>query len=230
MKTHFSFSLSPGVNDWIELTGLYGSGKSDPLRRKILARLKKEVPEERLRHILSVERECYRLTRLLGKEELLPGICHAALLHDLARHSPVERQLEILKKYGVPVQREDLNPPVLLHGVTAAAIAAEEYGLAPIFTDAIRYHTTLRAASTVADRILYLADGIEETRTHAACRKARADFEADLQRGMAPQRAFLRANIRFLEGSIAHEKAKGSTVHPASCGALQDLQKEWEKA
>ena len=53
----------------------------------------------------------------------------------------------------------------MLHGKTAAAIARAEYHMPEDICDAIACHTTgLKNHMTLLDKILYLADYIEETR------------------------------------------------------------------
>lgn len=56
------------------------------------------------------------------------------------------------------------SEPKMLHGKTAAAIARAEYHMPEDICDAIACHTTGKNHMTLLDKILYLADYIEETR------------------------------------------------------------------
>lgn len=72
----------------------------------------------------------------------------------------------------------------MLHGKTAAAIAREEYGMPEEICDAIACHTTGRRGMTLLDKILYLADYIEDTRDFSGVEKARKLARQDIDRAL----------------------------------------------
>ena len=222
-----SAALSPAVNECVALNFLYGAGR-DETKRRILSILREKLPPERVRHTLSVERECVRLCRYLGREDLICGMSRAALLHDLFRHSSPEEQTAYLRSAGKTAPRDLLDPPVLLHGFTASVFAEKEFALPPEYARAIRFHTTGCRDMALCDQILYLADGIEETRVQPFLQKARRDFW-DGADGEAPETHLKKACLAFLKGSCEHEKEKGKTVHPDTLFAIESLEKESEK-
>ncbi len=224
-ESFFSPALSPAVNDYIGEKGLYGIPR-DPRREEILARLRKTLSPPRLAHVLSVERECVSIARLLKKEnELLPDLSYAALLHDLMREAPPEEEIAYLKKEGITPPRDLLEPPVLLHGFAAAVAAEREYSLPAPYVYAVRHHTTGEDPMDLPLKILYLADGIEETRRQPALKEARAAFYGAIAEGKDPAAALDAACLDFLIKSAAHETNKCG-VHPATLRAIAAMRRE----
>ncbi len=221
-RNGFSTSLPPGVNDYIALSGLYGT--ASPERQRVLERLGSSLSSERLSHTLSVEREVARLCDLLGIPEK-KELCLAALYHDLTKEKSLEEQSGIFEQFGVDPTPEDLASPSVLHGMTAALLA-ERDGLPGFACDAVRYHTTGRANMTLFDKILYFADYIEERRTHQVCQKARKDLYKGLPEGIPERRAWLdRCLLLVLAGTVSHLKEEGRPVHPRSLEALEGAEK-----
>ena len=130
----------------------------EKMRRDILSRLK----GYRYEHSLGVERCAVALAKKYGGDPKLAGI--AGILHDITKHLSAQEQLNLCEKYGIIPCTVEKSEPKMLHGKTAAAIARREYGMPDEVCDAIACHTTGRANMTTLDKILYLADYIEETR------------------------------------------------------------------
>ncbi|MFI3114935.1 MAG: bis(5'-nucleosyl)-tetraphosphatase (symmetrical) YqeK [Clostridia bacterium] len=89
---------------------------------------------------------------------------HAGLFHDITKHLNEEEQLNLCEKYDIIVDDVERDSYKLLHAKTAASIAKHEYGMNEDIYTAIKYHTTLRENMTLIEKILYLADYIEENR------------------------------------------------------------------
>lgn len=154
---------------------------SEKMLDELRARVSKDMSEKRARHTLEVETMVSRLARLYApeKENILRA---AALLHDITKEYKTDRQLEICEKYGIRVEYTDLYAPKTFHARTAAALIPELY---PEFADeeiisCIRYHTTGRAGMTLCEKLVYLADYIDMSRTFPDCVTLRNYFfEAD---------------------------------------------------
>ncbi len=138
---------------------------------------------KRYSHTLGVERESIALARLfMPKEEYRLRI--AALLHDITKQLPKEKQLKICEEFGIIVGKELLASPKLFHAQTGAAVAGRDF---PEYADetvlrAIRYHTTGRAGMSLFESLIYLADYIEDTRTFADCVKLREFFYSEIEK------------------------------------------------
>jgi nicotinate-nucleotide adenylyltransferase len=65
----------------------------------------------------------------------------------------------------------DLLAPKTIHARTAAAKIAVDFPAFadPTVTEAVRWHTTGHAGMTLTEKLLYLADYIDESRTFESC-------------------------------------------------------------
>lgn len=138
----------------------------DGLRAEVLAKLS----PKRFRHTAAVEEMVVRLCALYCPEHTL-SMRAAALLHDVTKELSVQDQVLLCNAYGIAIDERDLLAPKTLHARTAAAQIAVEYPLFddPIAVSAVRWHTTGRAGMTLTEKMLYLADYIDESRTYQNC-------------------------------------------------------------
>ena len=139
----------------------------DETRRDILSRLS----GFRLKHTLGCEKAARMLAQQYGEDE--DKCAFAMLLHDITKTFSQEEQLNLCEKYGIipnDVEKEEWKT---LHGKTAAAIAKDVYGAPDDVVHAIAYHTTGCAQMNLLDKIVYMADYIEENRTFEGVKTAR---------------------------------------------------------
>ncbi len=147
------------------------------LRQRIAATLS----GYRLNHTCGVEKTAVRLAQLYCPEKVTL-LQAAALLHDLTKELSREEQLQIYASHGVVPTKEELTSPATLHAVTAALVIPENFPefAAEELLNAVRYHTTGRSEMTLAEKLIYLADYIEEGRSFEGCVLLRREFfEAD---------------------------------------------------
>lgn len=143
------------------------------LRQKITHNLS----EKRAAHILAVEQMAVRIGQIYAPEKEMT-LRAAALLHDITKELKKPEQLALCRQYGLVVTEQDLFTPKVFHARTAAALIPSEY---PAFASneiigAVRWHTTGRRGMTLAEKIIYLADYIDDTRTYRDCVKLREMF------------------------------------------------------
>ncbi len=137
----------------------------------------KIISGRRFQHTLGVEREVAALCALyLPKRETEMRL--AALLHDITKELSPAEHIALLDKYGVDVPESYKRNPKLFHALTGAHLAKEKFGA---YIDektflAILYHTTGRRGMTIEEKLLYLADYIEDTRTFDDCVRLRKYF------------------------------------------------------
>ncbi len=135
------------------------------------------MSEKRYRHTVEVERMVVRLGELYAPEKI-PMLRAAALLHDLTKEYKTEYQLMLCARYDLTVTKEELYAPKTFHARTAAAMIPDEF---PSFADeelisCVRYHTTGRRGMTLCEKLLYLADYIDLSRTFEDCVRLRSFF------------------------------------------------------
>lgn len=134
--------------------------------------IQNHISGKRLLHTYAVENEIKRLGGLYGFDEKeITKLRISALLHDITKEIKTEGQLALCKEYGITVTDNELKSPKLFHSMTGAYLSRK---LFPELVDetvfnAILYHTSGREDMTLFEKLLYLADYIEETRTFPDC-------------------------------------------------------------
>ena len=138
----------------------------DLLREKIFA----SMSPKRFRHTVAVEAMTVRLCALYCPEKTLQ-LRAAALLHDVTKELTDAAQETLCRELELPVTTEDRLSPKTFHARTAAGVISRDF---PDFAteeilSAVRWHTTGRAGMTLGERILYLADYIDDSRSFPTC-------------------------------------------------------------
>ncbi len=143
---------------------------TEPMLADLRARVMKEISPRRFRHTLAVEEMVARLCALFCPEhtDLLRA---AALLHDLTKEKNEEEQLSLCGELGLDVSPQDRASPKLYHARTAAALIPACFAEFnhPMIVSAVRWHTTGHEGMTLTERLLYLADYIDESRSFENC-------------------------------------------------------------
>ncbi len=157
------------------------------------------ISPKRLEHTLGVEREVRVLCSLyLPERECEMRV--SALLHDITKELSPAEHIKLLEKYGVPIPESYKRNPKLFHALTGAHYAREKFGgyIDEEMFSSILYHTTGRRGMTLEEKLLYLADYIEDTRTFDDCVRLRKYFydsiasaSTDVQRQSALNRTLL---------------------------------------
>ncbi len=138
---------------------------------------------QRFYHSVCVSRAAKELARKYGADEEKAET--AGILHDIMKDLPGEKQLALMKKYGIHLSEIELQAPKLWHAILGKAYLQHELGIQdPIILDAVRYHTTGRAEMTRMDKILFMADFISADRDYPGVEKLRAAAAENLDGAM----------------------------------------------
>lgn len=180
---------------------------NEEMRKGILSRLR----GYRYEHTLGCERAARKLAERFGSDPEKAGV--AALLHDITKHLSPQEQLNLCEKYGIIPCTVEKSEPKMLHGKTAAAIAREEYGMPEEICDAIACHTTGRRGMTLLDKILYLADYIEDTRDFSGVEKARKLARQDIDRAL----------LYCYDQTLTDLVERGKLIHSDTVAAYNDM-------
>lgn len=145
----------------------------DALRENV----KKGMSEKRFRHTAEVEKMAEYLGGLYCPE-LIPELRAAALLHDITKEYPTELHVKICTEKGVELDADAIFAPKTLHARTAAALIPEMYAEFATHTviACVRWHTTGREGMSLPEKLIYLADYIDMSRTFADCVRLRGLF------------------------------------------------------
>lgn len=134
----------------------------------------------------------------------------AGTLHDCAKELPMEEQ----KRMAEAVCGDLFVDDKLLHSPAGAYMAREMFGVTDqVILDAITYHTTGRGGVTLLDKIVYLADKIEPSRTYTDLTEMRRLAPTDLD-----------ASLRLCVLSVADKfRRKGRAIHPVTLDFMREL-------
>lgn len=186
-------------------------------REQLLDIVSAQMPAKRWEHVKGVMETSVMLARRFGGDPVKADL--AALLHDVAKFWPIEKQQTIMIENG-------LNPELLehdkqlLHAEIGAFVAQRDYGVMDEeVLDAIRYHTSGRVGMTKLDKIVCLADYMEPGRSFPGVDRIRELAEHSLEEALM---AGFDSTITFLV-----EKQKG--IFPLTVLARNDLIKQFKR-
>ena len=132
--------------------------------------VKGSMSPKRFAHTAAVEEMVARLCALYCPENTMQ-LRAAALLHDLTKELTPEAQEALCAAYDIPTDDLQRLSPKTYHAKTAAARILRDFPefADPIVIDAVRWHTTGHAGMTLCEKLLYLADYIDDSRTFSSC-------------------------------------------------------------
>ena len=180
---------------------------SEAMRERALACVK----PKRRPHVEGVAKTARKLAGRWGVDPDTAEI--AALLHDCTKRFDDEEQLKLCEKYGIILSQADLESLPVLHALTGAEYARQEFGVSDEICDAIRTHTTGAAGMTLLQQIIYLADLIEPTRDFSGVKEIRKLAGCDLQKAL----------ISATAQTIAYVLERRQSLHPATVETYNSL-------
>ena len=205
--------LAPAVYGYILRKRLYGT--AEDLKRLPLERLRPValscLDHRRIPHVLGTEQEAIHLAERWGAD--VDKARRAALLHDCTKKLSLPEQLAAAERFQVPLDGMERQELKLLHAKTGAGIAETVFGTDAEITNAIRWHTTGRAHMTLLEKVIYLADYIEPTRSFPGVEALRKACYEDLDAGL----------LLGLEMTIQEMEARGAPIHPKTLEARDAL-------
>lgn len=132
-------------------------------KEKIKNVLKESIGDKRFTHTIQTSREAIKLADIHGCDVEKAEI--AALLHDCARGLTIEQQIEMLSDTEFGTTMEEV--PKILHGPCGAIVAKNDFGIDDQdILNAISNHTCGRPDMSLLEKIIFIADAIEEGREY----------------------------------------------------------------
>lgn len=169
--------------------------------------------EKRFQHILRVVEAAEWIAKKLDYN--IEKAKLAALFHDVGKIKDKQLYSEKLQQYNIVLDDMMEKSKDLAHGLVSAAIAKEEFGICDQeVLDAIAVHTIGRKKMTLLDKIVYLADYIEEGRKHESCKEVRQLFK---EKGMDE------ALLKSMDYTISYVVSRGELLHPQTVEARNEL-------
>jgi predicted HD superfamily hydrolase involved in NAD metabolism len=174
-------------------------------RSEILKKLKEDLGRERFDHSLRVEKTAIALARKFGVSIKKASI--AALLHDCARKFDRAGLLRVARRLKLKIDPVSRLEPKLLHAELSTRFAKKDFKIrSPEILSAIRKHTIGSERMTKLEKIIFLADHVEEGRNYAGVKKIRQIAFRDLDRAIIESTSKM---LKYLED-------KKLPVHPGT--------------
>ena len=151
------------------------------ITEQMLDTLRQRVSEgmspKRFNHTAEVEKMAAYLGELYAPDKVDVRRV-AALLHDETKEYSTDRQLQICALKDIPLDADALYAPKTLHAITAAALIPESFPelATEEIIGCVRWHTTGREGMTLCEKLIYLADYIDMSRTFPDCVRLREFF------------------------------------------------------
>lgn len=177
-------------------------------------RIIEEYSPQRYIHVKNVIRVAMELADIYRADK--DKVYCAALLHDIAKDKSLDELRAIVKFNNIDIDQEYFTNNIL-HGPCAQAIAHRTYGINDEeIQNAIYYHTFGRENMSMIEKIVFIADAAEASRTYTGVEKIRELMRLNIDKAIELS----------LEGTIKHVISKDEILYPLTCAALEYLRRE----
>lgn len=179
---------------------------------ELKTKLAELLPLERFEHSLRVEKSALELAELYNVSTAKTSI--AALLHDCSRFLSREQMLKKAKSWGLKISPIEKFEPKLLHAKLSAIIANRSFKIKDkAILTAIKRHTVGAQKMSLLDKIIYLADHIEEQRDYCGVNKVKKLAHKDLNAAIAASTSSMISDLLRNDLPIFEETVKTRNAH-----------------
>ena len=204
-------------------TQAFGEQELTALRDTVI----RQMSPKRYTHTAAVEEMVTRLAALFCPEETL-SLRAAALLHDITKEYDIPTHVRILREAGETVSMGAEFSHKTFHARTAAILIPQAYGAFATETvvSAVRWHTTGREGMTLTEKLLYLADYIDESRIFPDCVRLRSYFWGANPETMSPEERLVhlrRTLIMSYDMTMRALINEGAVISPDTTLARNEL-------
>jgi len=174
-------------------------------------RLKKTLNENRYLHSIGVMEEAVKLALHYNADVKKAEI--AGLLHDCAKYVRGDEAAAMIKSSGIIPDNIQKRSPSLLHSMLGPYVAKKYYEVTDQdILEAIYWHTTGRAGMTPLEKIIFIADFTESSRTFEGADEARKAAYLSLDRCV----------LICADLTIKHVLSGNQLLHPFTVEARND--------
>ena len=133
------------------------------MREKVLTYLSQNLPQERVNHILRVEKTAVELAAIYDLDR--QAAATAGLMHDLAKCFKPQILLDMARQEGLVLDEILSANPHLLHADVGAIVARDTFGVEnQQVLEAIASHTLGSSDMSPLSCVVFLADSLEPGR------------------------------------------------------------------
>ena len=171
--------------------------------------LRSRLSEKRYMHTLAVRDAALKIGSYFTELDL-SELSAAALLHDVTKELTLQEQIGLFEKGNVKISDEDKDTPAILHSLSAPIIVKRDFPefATPSILSAVEKHTTGDSGMTLFDKIIFIADYVEETRAYEPCIKVRQElyamlsFESDCEKNESAVNKAVYDSLCFTENDV----------------------------
>lgn len=183
---------------------------------EIELRLSEMLPERRKKHSLNVAKCAVKLSEIYNCDSEKAYL--AGMIHDCAKYFEKDQIDYYVKKFNIKLDKLEENNLALSHSLIGSYVIQEVFHIDDEdIINAVRYHTTGREDMTLLDKIIYMADLIEEDR----------DFpRVDELRNLTYSGKLDEALLLSFNNTIKFVIDKNQLIHPRTVGARNYILRE----
>ncbi len=210
-----TLEISESVLRYIKENGLYEESEEIKRIKEILSR---RLSPKRYYHSLGVMNTAGELARIYGEDVERAKI--AGLVHDCTKELKINEHLEIVEKYGIKIPEAEKNIEKLYHSKTGAVMARILFGIEDEeILKAIECHTAGKAKMTRFEKILFLADFIDPSRTYKGVSAIRKKAFKNLEEAI----------MECVSFTVIDLAKRGKSIAPNTFETYNDIVSELEK-
>ncbi len=169
---------------------------------KLYNEVKAKMSERRFEHSEHVVKRAVEYAKIYNID--INTVKLTAIAHDIAKELTNEEIQECTKKYNIKFDEIEQKNKSLIHAKLGSYICKNEYDFTEDMANAIKYHTTGRENMTILEKIIYLADATEETRTF--CSKYTDLVKENIDKGIVEIQKFTITKL-LEENKLIHENS-----------------------
>lgn len=191
--------------------------------------VKRRLSEKRYNHTLGVLASAEKLAELCSPD-YLSQLQAAALLHDITKEFTEDEHYALLAEYGIFIPESERPAATILHSITAPLMISRDFAKYATNTvmSATRNHTTGFPDMSINDKIIFLADFIEDNRTYPDSVALRSFVFQNMRDGQfdSNSKVLTEACLRAIESTINHLNASDKNIDPITLETKTALTKE----
>lgn len=182
----------------------------------IIKKLKTMLKPKRLEHSINVANCALKLSEIYNCDEEKAYL--SGLIHDCAKYFTKEQVDSYVKKYNIELDPLEVNNIALSHSVIGSFVIQDVFNVDDVdIINAVRYHTTGRENMSILEKIIFMADMIEEGREFPG---------VDYLRELSFNGQLDKALITSFNNTIKFVIDNNQLIHPRSVKARNYLMQE----
>lgn len=182
---------------------------------KIKEQAKKVLSEKRFLHSCGVAKRAAELASIYGQD--IETARKIGIAHDIAKEMSKEEAIKYITKNNIIFDEIEKKQQELWHSKIGADISIKKFGFTNNMAQAILYHTIGNINMNTMDKIIYIADKTDQTRTKINLEEAVKISNNNLDEGV----------LYIAKYMIQYSLKKNSLIHPDTINLLNKL--IWQK-